>query len=127
MAKMKYIIPLICCGSPALAHHEVVVVSFLPGISIWIISTFAAFEPEPSFPTSAVFRAGLAAFTKLFADQYADGDLAADLESLNQSLYGDSPDTPNLRKIARGLSAARSRYLAETEHEMDVALPPLNP
>ncbi len=43
MAKMKYIIPLICCGSPALAHHEVVVVSFLPGISIWIISTFAAF------------------------------------------------------------------------------------
>lgn len=35
------------------------------------ISTFAAFEPEPAFPTSGVFRAGLAAFTKLFADQYA--------------------------------------------------------
>ena len=35
------------------------------------ISTFATFEPDPLFPTSAVSRAGLAAFTKLFADEYA--------------------------------------------------------
>ena len=35
------------------------------------ISTFAAFEPSPVFPTSGVFRAGLAAYTKLFADKYA--------------------------------------------------------
>jgi len=35
------------------------------------ISTFAAFEPDPDFPTSAVFRAGLATFTKLFSTQYA--------------------------------------------------------
>lgn len=35
------------------------------------ISTFAAFEPDPIFPTSGVFRAGLAAYTKLFSDQYA--------------------------------------------------------
>lgn len=35
------------------------------------ISTFAAFEPDPTFPTSGVFRAGLAAYTKLFADEYA--------------------------------------------------------
>lgn len=35
------------------------------------ISTFAAFEPEATFPTSGVFRAGLAAFTKLFTDGYA--------------------------------------------------------
>jgi NAD(P)-dependent dehydrogenase (short-subunit alcohol dehydrogenase family) len=39
--------------------------------SIVNISTFAAFEPDPVFPTSGVFRAGLAAFTKLFADQFA--------------------------------------------------------
>lgn len=39
--------------------------------SIVNISTFAAFEPDPAFPTSSVFRAGLASFTKLFADQYA--------------------------------------------------------
>lgn len=39
--------------------------------SIINISTFAAFEPDPVFPTSGVFRSGLAAFTKLFADKYA--------------------------------------------------------
>ena len=41
------------------------------GGAIVNISTFAAFEPDPAFPTSGVFRAGLAAFTKLFADRYA--------------------------------------------------------
>ncbi|AOG08182.1 SDR family oxidoreductase [Agrobacterium sp. RAC06] len=35
------------------------------------ISTAWAFEPSSMFPTSAVFRAGLASFTKLFADSYA--------------------------------------------------------
>jgi NAD(P)-dependent dehydrogenase (short-subunit alcohol dehydrogenase family) len=41
------------------------------GGSIINISTAWVFEPSPMFPTSAVFRAGLAAFTKLFADQHA--------------------------------------------------------
>lgn len=41
------------------------------GGAIINISTFAAFEPDPVFPTSGVMRAGLAAFTKLFADRYA--------------------------------------------------------
>ncbi|THK37841.1 SDR family oxidoreductase [Ensifer sp. MPMI2T] len=35
------------------------------------ISTAWAFEPSAMFPTSAVFRAGLAAYTKIFADTYA--------------------------------------------------------
>ena len=35
------------------------------------ITTFATFEPDPAFPTSAVARAGLAAFTKLYADAHA--------------------------------------------------------
>ncbi len=39
--------------------------------SIVNISTFATFEPDPVFPTSGVFRAGLASFTKQFADRYA--------------------------------------------------------
>ena len=39
--------------------------------SIINISTFAAFEPDPVFPTSGVFRAGLAAFAKLYSDRYA--------------------------------------------------------
>jgi NAD(P)-dependent dehydrogenase (short-subunit alcohol dehydrogenase family) len=41
------------------------------GGAIINISTFAAFEPDPLFPTSGVFRAALAAFTKLYADRYA--------------------------------------------------------
>lgn len=39
------------------------------------ISTFAAFEPDPVFPTSGVFRAGLAAYTKLFSDRYAPDNI----------------------------------------------------
>lgn len=35
------------------------------------ISTAWVFEPSPMFPTSAVFRAGLAAFTKIFSDDWA--------------------------------------------------------
>ncbi|HUL07240.1 MAG TPA: SDR family oxidoreductase [Candidatus Acidoferrum sp.] len=35
------------------------------------ISTAWVFEPSAMFPTSAVFRAGLAAYTKIFADTYA--------------------------------------------------------
>ncbi len=41
------------------------------GGSIVNVSTFAAFEPDAEFPTSAVFRAGLASFAKLFSDQHA--------------------------------------------------------
>ena len=47
------------------------------------ISTAWAFEPSAMFPTSAVFRAGLAAFTKIFADQYA-----ADNVRMNNVLPG---------------------------------------
>jgi NAD(P)-dependent dehydrogenase (short-subunit alcohol dehydrogenase family) len=43
--------------------------------SIVNVSTYATFEPEAAFPTSGVFRAGLAAFTKLYADQYAAAGL----------------------------------------------------
>ena len=41
------------------------------GGAIINISTAWTFEPSPMFPTSAVFRSGLAAFTKIFADHYA--------------------------------------------------------
>ena len=60
------------------------------------ISTFATFEPEPSFPTSGVFRAGLAAFAKLFADRYA-----ADNIRMNNILPGfiDSlPEKPAFKE-----------------------------
>ncbi len=38
-------------------------------------STFATFEPDPSFPTSGAFRSSLAAFTKLYADKFADRNI----------------------------------------------------
>lgn len=41
------------------------------GGSIINISSAWTFEPTDLFPTSAVFRAGLASFTKIFADTYA--------------------------------------------------------
>lgn len=41
------------------------------GGAIINISSFSTFEPDASFPTSSVARAGLAAFTKLYADQHA--------------------------------------------------------
>jgi NAD(P)-dependent dehydrogenase (short-subunit alcohol dehydrogenase family) len=51
--------------------------------SIVNVSTYATFEPEAAFPTSGVFRAGLAAFTKLFADRHA-----ADNVRMNNVLPG---------------------------------------
>jgi NAD(P)-dependent dehydrogenase (short-subunit alcohol dehydrogenase family) len=60
------------------------------------ITTFATFEPDAAFPTSGVFRAGLAAFTKLFADRYA-----ADNIRMNNVLPGfiDSlPEKPGIRE-----------------------------
>ncbi|MBT2131540.1 SDR family oxidoreductase [Aliiroseovarius lamellibrachiae] len=65
------------------------------GGAIINISTFAAFEPDPLFPTSGVFRAGLAAFSKLYSDKYA-----ADNIRMNNVLPGfiDSlPETEDRR------------------------------
>lgn len=41
------------------------------GGAIVNISTFSAFEPDPSFPISSALRAALAGFTKLYTDRYA--------------------------------------------------------
>jgi NAD(P)-dependent dehydrogenase (short-subunit alcohol dehydrogenase family) len=64
--------------------------------SIVNISTAWAFEPSAMFPTSAVFRAGLAAYTKIFADEHA-----ADNVRMNNVLPGwiDSlPEVPDRRE-----------------------------
>ena len=62
--------------------------------SIINISTFAAFEPDAVFPTSGVFRAGLAAFTKLFADKYA-----ADNIRMNNVLPGFIDSLPEKQEF----------------------------
>lgn len=62
--------------------------------SIINISTFAVFEPDPVFPTSGVFRAGLAAYTKLFADRYA-----ADNIRMNNVLPGFIDSLPEKQEF----------------------------
>lgn len=66
------------------------------------ISTAWAFEPSAMFPTSAVFRAGLAAFTKLFADSYA-----ADNVRMNNVLPGWIDSLPATEERRRGVPMGR--------------------
>ena len=72
------------------------------GGSIVNISTFAAFEPDPVFPTSGVFRAGLAAFTKLFADKYA-----ADNIRMNNVLPGFIDSLPEKEEFRARIPMGR--------------------
>ncbi len=67
------------------------------------ISTAWAFEPSAMFPTSAVFRAGLAAFTKIFTDAYA-----ADNIRMNNVLPGWIDSLP--QADARRDSVPMKRY-----------------
>ena len=72
------------------------------GGSIINISTFAAFEPDPVFPTSGVFRAGLAAFTKLFSDKYA-----ADNIRMNNVLPGFIDSLPEKEEFRARIPLGR--------------------
>lgn len=60
------------------------------------ISTFAAFEPDPVFPTSGVFRAGLAAYTKLFADRYAAENIR--MNNVLPGFIDSLPEKPAFRE-----------------------------
>jgi len=66
------------------------------------ISTFAAFEPDPNFPTSGVFRAGLASFTKLYADAYA-----ADNIRMNNVLPGFIDSLPEKEQFRERIPMGR--------------------
>jgi NAD(P)-dependent dehydrogenase (short-subunit alcohol dehydrogenase family) len=73
------------------------------GGAIINISTAWAFEPSAMFPTSAVFRAGLASYTKIFADTYA-----ADNVRMNNVLPGWIDSLPATDE--RRLSVPMQRY-----------------
>ena len=66
------------------------------------ISTAWVFEPSPMFPTSAVMRAGLAAFTKLFADTYAPDNVR-----MNNVLPGWIDSLPELDERRQGVPMGR--------------------
>lgn len=78
------------------------------GGSIINISTFAAFEPDPLFPTSGVFRAGLAAFSKLYADKYA-----ADNIRINNLLPGFIDSLPETEDRKARIPLGRYGHAAE--------------
>jgi NAD(P)-dependent dehydrogenase (short-subunit alcohol dehydrogenase family) len=73
------------------------------GGSIVNISTAGVAEPSPMLPTSAVFRAGLAVYTKLFADEHA-----ADNVRMNNMLPGWIDSLPATE--ARRESVPMGRY-----------------
>lgn len=80
--------------------------------SIVNISTFAVFEPDPDFPTSAVFRAGLAAYTKLFSTKFAAQNIR-----MNNVLPGFIDSLPEKADRVARIPAgryAKVRELSET-------------
>lgn len=78
------------------------------------ISTAWAFEPSSMFPTSAVFRAGLAAYTKIFADTYA-----ADNVRMNNVLPGWIDSLPGTEE--RRDSVPMKRYGTSSEIAATIA------
>jgi NAD(P)-dependent dehydrogenase (short-subunit alcohol dehydrogenase family) len=78
------------------------------------ISTAWAFEPSAMFPTSAVARAGLAAYTKIFADTYA-----ADNVRMNNVLPGWIDSLPATDE--RRQSVPMGRYGSSDEIAATVA------
>ena len=76
------------------------------------ISSFAAFEPEAAFPTSAVFRAGLAAFAKLFADRYAEHNVR--MNNVLPGFIDSLPEKPELRDRVPMRRYGRTKEIAET-------------
>lgn len=78
------------------------------GGAIVNISTFATFEPDPTFPTSAVARAGLAAFTKLYADGHA-----ADGIRINNVLPGFIDSLPEKEEFRRRIPMGRYGRVTE--------------
>lgn len=96
------------------------------------ISTYAAFEPEATFPTSGVFRAGLAAFTKLFTDHYAADDirmnnvlpgfidsLPATEERRNRIPLGRYGRVSEVSELIAFLASARSSYITGQNIRVD--------
>ena len=65
--------------------------------SIVNVSTFATYEPDPDFPTSAVFRAGLGSYTKLFSTKYASAGIR--MNNVLPGFIDSLPEKPD--RVAR--------------------------
>lgn len=78
------------------------------GGAIVNISSYAAIEPDAAFPTSSVFRAGLASFTKLYADQYAAKNIR-----MNNLLPGFIDSLPEREEFRARIPMRRYGTVAE--------------
>ena len=79
--------------------------------SIVNITTFSAFEPSLTFPTSSVYRAGVSSFTKLFSDRYGSKNIRMNCllpgftDSLN--LPDEFAKLSSLNRLARAEEQAK--------------------
>lgn len=89
------------------------------GGSIVNITTFSAFEPSLTFPTSSVYRVGVSSFTKLYSDRYGPAHIR-----MNCLLPGftDSLDLPQkfadmsaLGRLARAEEQAKAAAFLLTD------------
>lgn len=72
------------------------------GGAIVNISTFSAFEPELTFPVSSTLRAGLAGFTKLYANRFAENGIR-----INSVLPGYMDNYPESAENLAGIPMKR--------------------
>lgn len=72
------------------------------------ISTFAAYEPSPSFPISSVLRAALGSYAKLYADKYAKDNIR-----MNNLLPGFIDSYPVSDKIRDSIPMKREGSVEE--------------
>ncbi|WFU12592.1 SDR family oxidoreductase (plasmid) [Rhizobium sp. CB3090] len=84
------------------------------GGAIVNITTAWTFEPSAMFPTSAVFRAGLASFSKIFADTYAPKNIR-----INNVLPGWIDSLPEVEE--RRASVPMGRYGTSDEIAATIA------
>jgi NAD(P)-dependent dehydrogenase (short-subunit alcohol dehydrogenase family) len=100
--------------------------------SIVNISSFAAREPDPAFPTSSVFRAGLIGYTKLFADKFAAQNIRMNnvlpgfIDSLDEKPefkeripMGRYGTTEEIAELISFLASERSAYITGQNIQID--------
>jgi len=96
------------------------------------ISTYAVFEPEALFPVSGALRAALAAFTKVYSDQYSAkgirmnnvlpgfiNSLAETEERRNRIPMGRYGTVEEIAKTARFLLSADAGYITGQNIRVD--------
>lgn len=114
LANQKVVMPVI-----RMAKLLTPVMQAQGGGSIVNITTFSAFEPSLTFPTSSVYRVGVSSFTKLYSDRYGPDNIRMNclLPGFTNSL--DLPqkfaDMSALGRLARSAEQAKAAAFLLTD------------